>query len=249
MAERTWNKGQKNAIEADSGSVLVSAAAGSGKTSVLVERIVRKLISSEKSVPPESLLVVTFTNAAAQEMRGRIYSRIAKAAADNPERRSEFTALLSGLNEMQVCTMDSFCMNLVRENCYALGIDNDFTVLEDAENSSLKNKAAVSVLERRFRENSDTFLPLARMFDSGKNDAKLIETVIKLSDFAKSEPYPELWLDEILDRFYDCDAHNSVWGQCIINEVSSALEFCSELFDFFPSTNFEFCLLFSLYLL
>lgn len=231
MAERTWNKGQKNAIEADSGSVLVSAAAGSGKTSVLVERIVRKLISSEKSVPPESLLVVTFTNAAAQEMRGRIYSRIAKAAADDPERRSEFTALLSGLNEMQVCTMDSFCMNLVRENCYALGIDNDFTVLEDAENSSLKNKAAVSVLERRFRENSDTFLPLARMFDSGKNDAKLIETVIKLSDFAKSEPYPELWLDEILDRFYDCDAHNSVWGQCIINEVSSALEFCSELFD------------------
>lgn len=231
MAERKWTAPQRNAIEADSGSVLVSAAAGSGKTSVLVERIVRKLTDPEKSVPPESLLVVTFTNAAAQEMRGRIYSRIAKAAADEPGRKSEFTRLLSKLSEMQVCTMDSFCMNLVKENCYALGIDSDFTMLEDGENASLKNKAAVSVLERRFTENPDTFIPLARMFDSGKSDARLIETVIKLSDFAKSEPYPEKWLDEISERFFDSDAENSIWGQCIIKEVRLALEFSLELYN------------------
>lgn len=230
MAERKWTPAQKNAVEAESGTVLVSAAAGSGKTSVLVERIVRKLTDPEKAVPPESLLVVTFTNAAAQEMRTRIYKRIAKKAAEEPERRSDYVLLLSKLSEMQVCTMDSFCMNLVKENCHTLGIESDFSMLETGENEALKNRAAVNVLERRFKENSETFLPLSKMFDSGKNDARLIETVIRLSDFAKSEPYPEFWLDEIVGQFNDTDASGSIWGQYIIEEVSAALEFCFELY-------------------
>ncbi len=230
MAERKWTPSQKNAVEAENGTVLVAAAAGSGKTSVLVERIVRKLTSSENAVSPDSLLVVTFTNAAAQEMRSRIYLRISKKAQEEPERRSDYVTLLSKLNEMQVCTMDSFCMKLVKENSYELGIDADFLMLEQGENESLKNKTAVSVLERRFKENADTFIPLARMFDSGKNDSRLIETVIKLSDFAKSEPYPENWLDEIGNRFSETDAESSIWGKYIIEEVREALVFCSELF-------------------
>ncbi len=231
MAERKWTPAQKNAVEAESGTVLVSAAAGSGKTSVLTERIVRKLTDPENAVPPESLLVVTFTNAAAHEMRNRIYTRIAKKAAEEPERRSDYVLLLSKLSEMQVCTMDSFCMHLVKENCYALGIESDFLMLEQGESEALKNKAAVSVIERRFRENPDTFLPLAKMFESGKNDAKLIETVIRLSDFAKSEPYPEEWLDEVCEQFYETDAAQSIWGRYIAGEVCSSLEFCLQLFN------------------
>ena len=87
MAERTWTKEQLDAINAETGTVLVAAAAGSGKTSVLVERIVRKLTDPDRPCPPESLLVVTFTNAAAAEMRQRIYKRLRQKMTEQPERR------------------------------------------------------------------------------------------------------------------------------------------------------------------
>ncbi len=231
MAERQWTKAQTDAIEAKSGTVLVSAAAGSGKTSVLTERIVRKLTDSENGVRPDSLLVVTFTNAAAAEMRSRIYSGISSLMARNPGKRSEFTALLSVLGEMQVCTMDSFSMNLVKENCHTLGIEADFRILEGGECAALKKKAAVSVLERRFTECADTFLPLAKMFESGKNDSRFIDTVIKLSDFSMSEAEPEKWLRGLYLKFEDCGAGESVFGRYIENEMLSDIDYCIYLSD------------------
>ncbi len=231
MAERKWTDAQKNAIEAKSGTVLVSAAAGSGKTSVLTERIVRKLTAEENSVKPDSLLVVTFTNAAAAEMRSRIYSGISAVMAKNPDRRSEFSSLLAVLGEMQVCTMDSFSMNLVKEHCHKLGIEADFGILEGGECTALKRKTAISVLERRFSECADTFLPLAKMFESGKNDARLIETVIKLSDFSMSEPEPQVWLQGLHGKFSDCEAGESVYGKYISRELLSDIDYCIFLSD------------------
>ncbi len=226
MAERQWTDAQKNAIEAKSGTVLVSAAAGSGKTSVLTERIVRKLTDGENGVRPDSLLVVTFTNAAAAEMRSRIYAGISSLMAKNPGKRSEFTALLSVLGEMQVCTMDSFSMNLVKENCHTLGIEADFRILEGGECEALKRKTAVNVLERRFSECAETFLPLARMFDSGKNDSRLIDTVIKLSDFSMSEAEPEKWLGELYLRFEDGKAESGIYGRYLAKEMLSDIDYC-----------------------
>lgn len=231
MAERQWTAAQKNAIEAKSGTVLVSAAAGSGKTSVLTERIVRKLTDGENGVRPDSLLVVTFTNAAAAEMRSRIYSGISSLMAKNPGKRSEFTSLLSVLGEMQVCTMDSFSMNLVKENCHSLGIEADFRILEGGESEALKRKTAVSVLERRFSECAESFLPLARMFDSGKNDSRLIETVIKLSDFSMSEAQPEKWLSELYMKFEDSSAESSIYGRYLSAEMLSDIDYCIFLSD------------------
>lgn len=231
MAERQWTGAQKNAIEAKSGTVLVSAAAGSGKTSVLTERIVRKLTAGENGVSPDSLLVVTFTNAAAAEMRSRIYSGVASLMAKNPEKRSEFTALLSVLGEMQVCTMDSFTMNLVKENCHTLGIDADYRILEEGECNSLKRKTAVNVLERRFSECPESFLPLARMFDSGKNDSALIDAVIKLSGFSMSEAEPEKWLGELHLKFSDCRAEESIYGKYLVREMLSDIDYCIYLSD------------------
>jgi len=230
MAERIWTAAQKNAIEAKSGTVLVSAAAGSGKTSVLVERIVRKLTDSENPVSPDSLLVVTFTNAAAAEMRSRIYKRIASDKVLMNSDRNERILLLSRLGEMQVSTMDSFCMALVKENFHLLGIDADFRMLEAGENAELKTKAAVSVLEKRFTENPETFMPLAAMFESGKNDRRLIDVVIKLSDFSMSEPDPEEWLNGVRCQFISTSAEEGIWGEKILKEVYSDLEFCVYLF-------------------
>ncbi len=231
MAERQWTDAQKNAIEAKSGTVLVSAAAGSGKTSVLTERIVRMLTDGENAVRPDSLLVVTFTNAAAAEMRSRIYSGISALMSKNPGKRSEFTALLSVLGEMQVCTMDSFSINLVKENCHTLGIEADFRILEGGECEALKRKTAVSVLERRFTECPDTFLPLARMFESGKNDSRLIDTVIKLSDFSMSEAEPEKWLGELYGKFEGVSAGESIYGKYLTAEMLSDIGYCIYLSD------------------
>lgn len=231
MAERSWTAPQKNAIEASCGTVLVSAAAGSGKTSVLVERIIRKLTSAENAVSPDSLLVVTFTNAAAQEMRARISKRIAMKAASEPARRNEYILLLAKLSEMQVSTMDSFCMNLVKENCHTVGIEADFRMLEQGENEELKKKAAVRVLERRFTENASSFVPLAGMFESGKNDAGLIDTVIRLADFSMSEPSADEWLDEILGQFIYTSADDSIWGRTLIKEMCFDLDYCVFLSD------------------
>lgn len=231
MAERRWTPAQKNAIEADSGTVLVSAAAGSGKTSVLTERIVRKLTDPEKAVPPESLLVVTFTNAAAQEMRGRIYSGITAKIAENSQKKSDYIFLLSRLGEMQVCTMDAFCMNLVKENSHVLGIEPDFRILEQGEAAGLKKQTAAAVLERRFSQEAETFLPLAQMFDSGKNDAKLMETVIRLSDFSMSVAQPEEWIRGLSQAFKASSAEESLWGRYIADEVVADLTYCIGLSD------------------
>ena len=231
MAERSWTDAQKNAIEAKSGTVLVSAAAGSGKTSVLVERIVRKLTAPENAVAPESLLVVTFTNAAAAEMRTRIYNSITKKMATEKDRRNEYILLLSRLGEMQICTMDSFCINLVRQNCHTLGIEADFRILSNAETEALKYSAVTKVCERRFRETPDTFDPLARMFDAGKNDSRLMKTIIKLSDFSMSEPEPEKWLDGIYLNFEPSDAAQSIWGRHIIEKINFAFDYCFALLN------------------
>ncbi|MBQ9945483.1 MAG: helicase-exonuclease AddAB subunit AddA [Clostridia bacterium] len=231
MAERSWTDAQKNAIEAKSGTVLVSAAAGSGKTSVLVERIVRKLTAPENAVAPESLLVVTFTNAAAAEMRTRIYNSITNKMATEKDRRNEYILLLSRLGEMQICTMDSFCINLVRQNCHSLGIEADFRILSNAETEALKYSAVTKVCERRFRETPDTFDPLARMFDAGKNDSRLMKTIIKLSDFSMSEPEPEKWLDGIYLNFEPSDAAQSIWGRHIIEKINFAFDYCFALLN------------------
>lgn len=231
MSDRAWTSAQKNAIEARNGTVLVSAAAGSGKTSVLVERIVRKITADEDAVSPDSLLVVTFTNAAAAEMRARIFSGISEKISAHPERKSDYILLLSRLSEMQVCTMDSFCMSLVKENSHSLDIDADFRILESGEETSLKNSAASAVLERRFVEGGESFSALASMFQAGKNDKNLIKTIIKLADFSMSEASPDAWLKGVSDNFNGMTAEESVWGQCLKNNILFAFEYCFELLD------------------
>ena len=145
MSDRVWTPAQSGAINADTGTLLVSAAAGSGKTAVLVERIVRLLTRGEAPVRPSELLVVTFTNAAAAEMRSRVYSRISDLMRVPGADRSSFSALLSHLDEMNVCTMDAFGIKLVRESFHICGVSSDFTVLDKGESDILKKETAADV--------------------------------------------------------------------------------------------------------
>ena len=226
MADGTWTKEQLDAINAESGTVLVAAAAGSGKTSVLVERIVRKLTDPERPCAPDELLVVTFTNAAAAEMRQRIDKRLREKISEQPERRREFAVMQSRLDGMQVCTMDAFCMRFVREHFHACDIESDFRMLDQGEAFVLKQTVAQEVIERLYGEDGDAFLSLTKLFERGRSDDGLISAVIRLSDFSLSEPYPEEWLRGVALHFRPEDAETSVFGKIITEDIREGLDYC-----------------------
>ena len=135
-----WTPQQNNAINARNGNVLVSAAAGSGKTAVLVERV-KNIITDEKNpVDVDKLLVVTFTNAAAAEMKSRIASKLEDIIRNNPN-DTNASRQMSLLSCAKICTIDSFCLNLVKENFFNLGMSQDFTILDNAELNILSDMA------------------------------------------------------------------------------------------------------------
>ena len=231
MAERQWTDEQRAAIDAESGTILVSAAAGSGKTSVLVERIVRKLTDPENPVSPDSLLIVTFTKAAAGEMRSRIFNRISEKRDEQPQRHHEYIKLLSRLDEMNISTMDSFCMGLVKENFSLCGISPDFTVLDTGEAKLLKKEVLAGVIQQMYVNDSENFVPLTKLFEKGLTDDNLLSSIERLSDFSMSQPSPLTWLDSVADNFEPLLAEDSVWGKILVADVGEMLDYCIQLCD------------------
>ena len=223
-----WTDEQRLAIEAENGTLLVCAAAGSGKTSVLVERIVRKLTQDESPVSPERLLVVTFTNAAAAEMRARIYRRLGElsATSDDP---AALRTVMSRMDEMTVSTMDAFCMRLVRENFSACGLESDFTVIEEGAEKALKAQIARTVTNEIYKKSRNEPTALTRMFQVGRDDDALMNAIVTLSDFSMSEPDPAAWLDTVAAHFSPCSVilkssgdRVSRWNECMIGVHFSA---------------------------
>lgn len=159
MAQKKWTQSQKNAIYAQNGSLLVSAAAGSGKTAVLVERVIARITDPDNPVDADRLLVVTFTRAAAAEMKERISLKLDELIAENPLdgalRRQQL--LLSKAN---ISTIHSFCSELVRESFFALDISPDFRLAEESELAILKAEAINNVLENLYENEGEAFRSL-----------------------------------------------------------------------------------------
>ena len=223
---REWTPEQKQAIEAENGTLLVCAAAGSGKTSVLVERIVRKLTDPAHPTPPESLLVVTFTNAAAAEMRGRIYRRLTQERNADPANET-LRALPARLDEMTVCTMDAYCMRLVREHFSACGVEPDFTLIDEGEEAALKTQLAWQTVDEVYQSGENT--ALTELFNARRDDGALVEGILSLSDFSMSEPDPAEWLSTVAARFIPGPAAESDWGKLIREHVLQGVGYCISL--------------------
>ena len=151
-----WTDAQKNAIDARDCNVLVSAAAGSGKTAVLVERVIKLLTDSSAPIDADKLLIVTFTNAAAAEMKNRIMSSLNALIAENPNDTNAIRQL-SLLPSAKICTIDSFCINLVRENFFNIDIQQDFRVLDDSEEQIIEQTAIDTVVEQLYEESREEF--------------------------------------------------------------------------------------------
>lgn len=229
MAERKWTEQQQNAIDSRGGTLLLSAAAGSGKTAVLVERIIKLLTVENDPVGPDELLVVTFTNAAAQEMRMRISAAVDELIRKAPE-NNLYRSIKMKLPEAQISTIDSFCINLVRENFHSADIEPDFKLLAGGEAQLLISEAMAKTLDTICADSPDIYDMLNSMTSYGRDDSNLSGKLIKLYEFSLAHPFPDLWLDSVADMYTSCDdVKNTVWGKIIIEDASVSVDYAIEL--------------------
>ena len=200
MMSRKWTEAQLDAITARGGNVLVSAAAGSGKTAVLVERVTRRILDRENPVRADRFLIVTFTRAAAGEMRERIEASLNALIAQNPSdsRLVEQKMLLSAA---KICTIDSFCSSLVRENFNLLDFAPDFKTADEGELSVLSQEACDITMEELYNSKDESFRGLVELLFAGRDDSKLCESIVDLYKSSRSFPFPESWLDSLGEDF------------------------------------------------
>ncbi|MBR2338927.1 MAG: UvrD-helicase domain-containing protein, partial [Clostridia bacterium] len=229
MAARSWTTEQRHCIDDRGGTLLVSAAAGSGKTSVLVERLIGRITDPVSPTDLDRLLVVTFTKAAAAEMKQRIAAELTKRIAADPQNLHLQRQQLA-LPRAAISTVDSFCTNLLRDNSYLLNISPRFKVAEEQQLLLLRHEALTETLNECYREKSADFLELAAMLTNGKNDKLLLSTVEKLYTFIQSHPYPEEWLTETQAIYDDTlPLGDTIWGKLVRTQIEDELQKCLNL--------------------
>lgn len=226
-----WTDHQQDAIDARNRNVLVSAAAGSGKTAVLVERVVKLITDKHNPVDIDKLLIVTFTNAAAAEMRTRISGALNKILLKNPKDMNAVRQL-SLVPAAKICTIDSFCINLVRENFYELGINQDFVLIDSAKADILAETAINTVIDNCFENDDYKFKLLLEMFSSSK-DNSIFSTVIKrLHTYIYAQPFPFVWLKEAIEKYNPVNSmEDSEWLSFIKNDLRGNIDFAVSIID------------------
>ncbi len=192
MADIKWTKAQIDAIEAGNNRILVSAAAGSGKTAVLVERVVRKLADRENPADIDSFIIITFTISAASQMREKIYKGIRAALKKDPENKHLAKQLLKAGNA-KITTIDALCGQIVRENFQDVDIEPGTRIGDQAELAMLKEDCLKSLIEDKYAAGSPEFLEFVDFY-MDKSDARLEDIITGMYDFAESHPEPELWI-------------------------------------------------------
>lgn len=196
---KQWTAEQLAAIETSGCNLLVAAAAGSGKTAVLVERIIRLLCDAEAPLDIDKLLVVTFTEAAAAEMRERIAAALEREIATS--RRLELVRQLSLLNGASISTLHSFCLEVTKRYFYLLELDPSFRVADELEAAMLRQEIVENVLEKAFAEEDEDFLALARHYGGRTGDEGLVSLILRLYRFSWSNPWPERWLEKAVSVY------------------------------------------------
>ena len=241
MGSTKWTKEQREVIDHRDGNLLVSAAAGSGKTAVLVERIISMILDTEEKVDIDKLLVVTFTNAAASEMRERIGDAVSKALeeATKLEKKDVIEHLqkqILFLNKANITTIHSFCLDVIKNNIHLITLDPNFRIGDTTECQLIAQEAIDEVFEELYEqgylgdENSEKgkrFLKLIDSFAERNGDNQVQSLIMSIYNFAMSFPNPEKWLNESADAFLvgdDFDFTSSKWGRIVISSVKTEIE-------------------------
>ncbi|MEG0963077.1 MAG: helicase-exonuclease AddAB subunit AddA [Lachnospiraceae bacterium] len=225
-----WTKQQQQVIELRNRNLLISAAAGSGKTAVLVERIIKKITDSTNPIDIDRLLVVTFTNAAAAEMRERIGDAIVKELEKHPK-NTHLQRQQTLLHNAQITTIHSFCLSVIRNYFHRIELDPNFRMADEGELKLQKSDVLDSVLEEYYESANPDFLLLSETIATGKNDAPLKDAILKINTFAMSYPWVEEWLE-------DCKIPYQVKNL----EEFEALPIAEELLSYLKIVTQQWCL-------
>ena len=193
-----WTEEQLQAINKRGANILVSAAAGSGKTSVLVERIITKVI--EDKVDVDKILVVTFTSAAASEMKQRLLKALYKKIDEKPD-DAYLQRQISLLNRANISTIHSFCLNMIKNNFYLLEMPANFRIGDTAEIEILKQEVIESIFEEKYENNDKEFLDLIRKYTTYSDDQNLKDLIIKIYEYSRCTPNPKKWIRESAEDF------------------------------------------------
>ena len=223
MAEVKWTNEQLQAIQEKDSNILVAAAAGSGKTAVLVERIIHKIIDEQMDI--DKILVVTFTNAAASEMRERILEAIYKKLEENPE-NVHLQRQIILLNKASICTIHSFCLDVIHNHFYEIDLPSNFKIADTAEIDLLKQEVLDDLFEQKYTENDKDFIELLENYTNYRGDEALQELVLKIYKFIQSSPFPIKWLQEKLEllKIEYKDIFQTIWGELIIQTVEDDIQ-------------------------
>jgi ATP-dependent helicase/nuclease subunit A len=225
MASVKWTKEQLQAIEETGSNLLVAAAAGSGKTAVLVERIIHKVLNEKMDI--DKILVVTFTNAAASEMRERILDAIYKKIEENPD-DLHLQRQITLLNKASICTIHAFCLEIIRNYFYEIDTSANFRIADTAEIELLKQEVLDTVFEEHYLQNDASFLDLLNTYTTYRGDEPLQELVLTIYQYMQSMPFPEKWLQEKVEMFHtneqqDTDFAKTIWGKILLKNLSEIL--------------------------
>ena len=212
MSNVKWTEEQLQAINEKGNNILVAAAAGSGKTAVLVERIINKVIN--ENIDIDKILVVTFTSAAASEIRERILDAIYKKLEENPE-NTNLQRQINLINKANISTIHSFCLDIIRNNFYELNISNNFRVADATEIELMKYEVLEDLFEEKYLNNDENFENLINTYTGYREDEGLQNLILNIYRFIQSSPFPEKWLEENVNLFNhdNGDFSQTVWGK------------------------------------
>lgn len=200
MSDTKWTEDQLKAITTRGCNLLVAAAAGSGKTAVLVERIIRIITNENNPVDIDRLLVVTFTSAAAAEMRERIAAAISKALEVNPNSKV-LQRQLTLLSRANITTMHSFCLDVIKNYYHVIDLDPTFRIADETENTLLKLEVINDMFEDYYESENIEFRNLIEAYSGSRDDQRLKDIILDLYRFSMSGPWPEKWLVNNAERF------------------------------------------------
>lgn len=222
MANVKWTEEQQQAINEKGANILVAAAAGSGKTAVLVERIINKVINEKIDI--DRILVVTFTSAATSEIRERILEAIYKKLEENPE-DTNLQKQINLINKANISTIHSFCLDVIRNNFYELDISSNFRVADTTEIELMKYEVLDELFEEKYLSNDKDFEDLINIYTGYRGDEGLQNLVLNIYKFIQSSPFPEKWLNDKVNLFKNTnqDFAQTIWGKTILENIEEEL--------------------------
>ena len=219
-----WTDEQQKAIALRDRDLLVSAAAGSGKTAVLVERIIGLVSDPVHPADIDRMLIVTFTKAAASEMRSRLYEKLSERAEESGD--PHLLRQVKLVPRAEVCTIDSFCTNLLRNHFHEIALDPAFRVADENEAALLRSDVLGEVLEEEYAEGSETFIDFTENFSSGRSDEAIEDAILKLFRFSEAAPWPRRWLEDCRKAYRiesPEELEESTWFRWYLQEIRMKL--------------------------